>query len=185
MRLFVAIPLSAVAQALVRGIGERNADRFPGYRWTPPHLVHITMKFIGEVDDITAAAARTAIGSISPGEPISLKFGPAMLLGPSNDKRVVAMKLTGDVDHLLVLHQKLEDAFARLGFERESRPFLPHLTVARLTKDGQPLKTVPKIEPPKPWFFLNHICLMKSTLGGPEPVYETLLQIPMLDPTTM
>jgi len=185
MRLFVAIPMPPIAQALARGIADRNGERFPGYRWIRPDLLHIPIKFIGDVDDVTTTAARTAIGSISPGEPISLKYGQPFLLGPADDKRVLVMKLTGEVDRLEEIHSKLEESFARLGFARETRPFLPHVTVAHLDHEARPLKNAPKIDLPKPWFFTTGIHLMKSTLGRPEPAYETLLRIPMLDSTTL
>lgn len=185
MRLFVAIPLPSVAQALVRGFGERSAELFPGYRWTRSDLVHITMKFIGEVDDVTAAAASQAVGSITLGPPFSLRFGEVVLLGPPRDKRVVAMKLTGDVDRLEDIFVRLEDAFARLGFARETRTFLPHVTVARLNREGRALEHLPRTTPPKPWFTVTSLQLFQSTLGGPEPIYDPLVTIPMIDPTTL
>jgi 2'-5' RNA ligase len=179
MRLFVAIPLPPVAQAGVRHLADKYEAVFPGFRWVNPGLLHVTLKFLGEVDDLTAAGAKKALGSVSPGAPLMLRFGTARLLGPT--KGVLALDLAGDVEQLVELQAKVEGAFARLGFAMESRGFLPHVTVARSNDQGFKGRS-PAIEPPKPWFNVTAVSLMQSKLGGAEPMYESLLNVPMLDP---
>jgi 2'-5' RNA ligase len=183
MRLFVAIPLPPVAQAGVRNLADKYEDAFPGFRWVNPSLLHVTLKFLGEVDDLTAAGAKKALGSVSPGAPLMLRFGKARLFGPT--KGVLSLDLTGDVEQLVELQAKIEGAFERLGFALEGRPFLPHVTVARSKNKGLTGKSTPNIEPPKPWFNVTTVSLMESKLGGPEPVYEPLLNVPMLDPSEL
>lgn len=181
MRLFVAIPLPPPAQALLRRYTAEIADRYPSFRWPNPAHLHLTLKFLGEVDDVTADAAKRALGGVSPCPPVAMQFGRLVRLG-SRERPVLALELTGDVDVLIDYQAKLDDAFARLGFEKERRQFLPHVTIGRSKSGGAKGQAGrPADVGPKGWFTVSTIQLMKSTLGGPEPVYEPLLTIPMLD----
>jgi 2'-5' RNA ligase len=183
MRLFIAIPLPPDAIAAVRRFGDAARDAFPGFRWITPELLHITLKFLGDVDDITTDAARKALGGVVTGPPLQLKFGRTALLGPRHRPGVLALKLAGEADEVTQLAAKVEDAFARLGFDREPRPFLPHVTIARLARDATPpVKSLPEMPGPPNWFQVRSVRLMTSTLGGPTPVYETVLDLPMIDP---
>lgn len=182
MRLFVAIPLPPDATATLRRFAEASRDMFPGFRWTPPERFHITLKFLGEVDDVTADAARKALGGVATGAPLQLKFGRTTLLGPPQRPGVLALKLAGDAEDVIHLAGKIEDAFARLGFERETLQFLPHVTIARLEPDATvPASGFPVLPGPPKWFGVKSVRLIKSTIVGPEPVYETLLDLPMID----
>jgi 2'-5' RNA ligase len=181
MRLFVAVPLPSTTQALLRRFTADIAGRYPNFRWTNPAHLHVTLKFLGEVDDVTADAARRAMGSVSPCPPVAMRFGKLIRLG-SRDRQVLALELAGDADLLVDYQAKLEDAFARLGFEKENRKFLPHVTIARSKSAGDKLPVGKSNEVgPKGWFTVSSVDLIKSTLGGPEPVYETLLRVPMLN----
>jgi 2'-5' RNA ligase len=180
MRLFVSIPLPPVAQAGVRHLSAQMANALPDLRWTNPLNLHVTLKFLGEVDEVTAAGAKKALGSVSPGAPLMLRFGKARLLGPT--KGVLALELTGDVEQLVDLQSRIEASFGRLGFSREDRPFLPHVTVARFNSGRPPGQLRVKIEPPKPWFNATSVCLMHSKQDGSTPAYDTLLNVPMIDP---
>jgi 2'-5' RNA ligase len=183
MRLFIAIPLPPDAIAALRRFGDAAGNAFPGFRWTQPELLHITLKFLGDVDDITTDAAKKALGSVVTGPPLQLKFGRTTLLGPRHRPGVLALKLAGEVEELTRLAGKVEDAFARLGFDREPRPFLPHVTIARMARDATPpVISFPELPGPPNWFQVRSVRLMKSTLGGPAPVYETVLDLPMVDP---
>ena len=181
MRLFVAVPLPLPTQALLRRFTTDIASRYPEFRWTNPAHLHITLKFLGEVDDVTAEAARKALGSVSPCPPVALQFGKLVRLG-GRDRQVLALELSGDIEQLADYQANLDDAFARLGFEKENRKFLAHVTIGRSKRDAPKVPVARKNDPgPKGWFTASAVHLMKSTLGGPEPVYETLLSIPMLN----
>ncbi len=181
MRLFVSIPLPPNAIVLVRRFIDASRDAFPGWDWSEPSQLHITLKFIGEVDDVTIAAARKAVGSVVTGGPFQLKFGKTTQLGPKENPTVLALKLTGETDRLVEIVRKLEDAFAKLGFDREARPFLPHVTIARRASDTPPGKPARDINGPSKWFGVSSVRLMKSTLTPDGAIHETVLNLPMLD----
>ena len=125
MRLFVALALpDAVAEGLLLLQGG-----VPGARWSAREQLHLTLRFIGEVDGRDAAAIDDALAAIrAPRFALELKgvgeFGgknPRALWAGVRDDRPV-----------LHLQRKIETALQRIRLPPEERKFTPHVTLARL-----------------------------------------------------
>jgi 2'-5' RNA ligase len=125
MRLFVALALpDMIAESLLMLQGG-----VPGARWSERDQLHLTLRFIGEVDGRDAAAIDDALAAIrAPRFTLELKgvgeFGGknprALWAGVSDDT---------EVQHL---QRKVESALQRIGLPAEERKFAPHVTLARL-----------------------------------------------------
>ena len=126
MRLFVAVPLPPDVQ-------ERLAMlRFglPGARWSEPRNMHVTLRFIGEVDRGEAEDIAGALHEIE-APAFALAFNE---VGHFDRGREVHTLWAGipRCDALFYLHDKIESAVVRLGHGPERRKFKPHVTLARL-----------------------------------------------------
>ena len=126
MRLFVALPLPAgVVAALAR-----IQQGVPGARWVPPENMHLSLRFIGEVDggvfeDLVEALAEVTV------PPFDLEVAGA---GHFETKRLPTMLWAGirPSAELTQLQGKVERACRRAGLAPETRKFAPHITLARL-----------------------------------------------------
>jgi 2'-5' RNA ligase len=134
IRSFIAIELPEEAKgglARLRRELERDEQRF--VKWVDPGGIHLTLKFLGNipskrVTEITEAM-RKAVQGLSP---FSLEIsGLGAFPGPKQP-RVVWVGVGGELDKLSTLQQNIDCTLASLGFAREERPFVPHLTVARV-----------------------------------------------------
>jgi len=125
MRLFVAIALpDSVADGLVMLQGG-----IPGARWSTREQLHLTLRFIGEVDGRDAAAIDDALAAIrSPGFALELK-GVGEFGGRNPRALWAGVRDEGPVVHL---QRKIESAVQRAGIAAEERKFSPHITLARL-----------------------------------------------------
>ncbi|MDE2135447.1 MAG: RNA 2',3'-cyclic phosphodiesterase [Alphaproteobacteria bacterium] len=131
MRLFVAIALpDAVAQSLAllqAGV--------PGARWQTRDQLHLTLRFIGEVDGRDAAAIDDALATISvPAFSVELKG-----VGSFGGKHPHALWAgVAANDALLHLQRKIESALQRIGLEADGRKYKPHVSLAKLkgTQNG-------------------------------------------------
>jgi len=140
IRAFIAIELPAeLRQQLSQLQAKLKTDNQPRIRWVNPEGIHLTLKFLGniqisDVDSITAAMT-DASKQITPFYLQSETLGAF-----PNLKRVqvVWVGLGGEVDKLKQLQQLIEDNLAELGFATEQRQFKPHLTLARLGKEVSP-----------------------------------------------
>jgi 2'-5' RNA ligase len=125
IRLFVALPLpDDVAQGLLA-----LQSGVPGARWSTREQLHLTLRFIGEVDGRHANAVDEVLSSISvPHFTIELKGVGAF--GGKNPRALWVGVAAND--GLLHLQRKIESAIQRLGFPAEERKYTPHVTLARL-----------------------------------------------------
>ncbi len=125
-RLFVAIDLPALVQ-------EDLAAMFcglPGARWTAPEQLHLTVRFIGEVDSSRFRDIREALGTVH-SHPFSLHLEGLGFFPPRGQPRVLWAGV-GKSEQLLQLYRRLEATLVRAGLEPEGRKFAPHITLARL-----------------------------------------------------
>jgi 2'-5' RNA ligase len=135
-RLFVAI---ALPEGVRQHLGLLSGG-VPGARWVDPENLHLTLRFIGEVDGGWAddiGAARSGISA----KPFDLTLAGIGHWGT----RERATTLWAGVEKnpgLSHLHDKIESTLVRLGLEPEGRKFSPHVTLARLS--GSPDSRVAK-----------------------------------------
>lgn len=133
MRLFIAIELPEEIKGAIGALQDRFRASGLGANWTRPEGIHLTLKFLGDVeekkiDSINAAMEQAAAGTGA----LRLSVSGAGAFPDVRSPRVVWLGLSGDIGQLSALQADLENAMIRLGFEREARPFTPHLTLARI-----------------------------------------------------
>lgn len=137
LRVFFAIELPAEIRARA---GEHIADlrgRVPDVRagWERSEKLHLTLKFLGEVEeprvaDLKGAAARAAQSAL----PFSLRIEGAGAFPPRGLPRILWLGVADDSGALARLQHRLEEECEAEGFQREARPFHPHITIARLRR---------------------------------------------------
>src|SRR5487761_21439 len=122
LRLFVGIALPPELKLALSQI----AIGFPGARWVDPGNYHLTLRFIGEVDEGMASDLDAHLAGIR-----ARRFALTLAgIGSFNARNVfVGVERNADLVHL---QDKVESAVARSGIEPESRRFAPHVTLARL-----------------------------------------------------
>lgn len=186
-RTFIAVELpDDVRTYLAREI-TRLSRAVPGVRWVDPASLHLTLAFLGELDDEALAAAMTATEKAATASaPFTLRTGALGTFGPQRAPSVIWIGIEGETKRLLAVQDALAQYLEDTGFPREQRPFSPHLTLARLKISLQPealtrLQTLLR-EPPSTHtsWRVGAISVMKSELGRSGARY-TRLQAYLLD----
>ena len=127
-RLFIAIDLPSAQRERIRSI----CSGLPGTRWTPAEQIHLTLRFIGEVDGTLFQQIADSLAEIKT-DPLTLKIEGLGYFPPRRTPRVLWVGLENN-DGLLQLRNRIETALVRLGLEPEGRKFSPHITIARFKK---------------------------------------------------
>jgi 2'-5' RNA ligase len=131
MRLFVALDLpDAVRRALAELIAQLK-PKSRSARWVHPESTHLTLKFLGNTDAQKLDSIRAALAKIHSAQPVELHFR-ALGFFPNEFKPRVIWTAAEASPNLFELAAAMEEAFEPLGFPRESRAFVPHLTLARI-----------------------------------------------------
>lgn len=135
MRLFVAIDLSDEARAAIAAEQKRLAaalgDGQSSLRWVKPPQLHLTLTFLGEVDDARAPAVVDALTERLAAPAFTIAFGGVGLFPAEGPPRVVWLGVTRGARETIEAEREVADRLERIGFAREARPFLPHLTLGR------------------------------------------------------
>jgi 2'-5' RNA ligase len=148
-RLFVAIELpDAVRQAIaaeqqrivgagVAGAPGINIARSGGVRCVRPDHLHVTLAFIGDVDEARAAAIVEASSAPLAAAPFDVAFGAAGVFPPRGAPRVLWLGLTSGAAEVGRVQRLVAARLAAIGIALEKRPFHPHVTLARWRRGGR------------------------------------------------
>lgn len=176
VRAFVALELSAeireelrAAQEILRGCPARLT-------FVDPPLIHITVKFLGEVDERILPKIIAALRSI-PFVPFMVTAGRVTVNNPRRPHTVWCEIEDGGKSR--DIFRLVEAALEPLGFLRETRPFTPHATVARVKVAAPSLFTQIDLQKDRTYgsCAVTGLKLKKSTLTPNGPVYEDLLEV--------
>ena len=132
MRLFFALELAPdIAEGLHHACGPLRALE-PELAWVRPEKLHLTMRFLGDVDDAGAARLAAAADAVAQRhQPLDMTIGGLGAFPNFRRARVVWIGVDQD-PKLEWLHHDLEIACEGAGYEVEGRPFRPHITLARV-----------------------------------------------------
>ena len=139
IRTFIAIELSADVLRRIGTLLERiQADVPPGLvRWVRPEGIHLTLKFLGDVQADRLEGLAVALQSAcAPHAPFSLSIGGMGVFPNPQRPRVIWIGVDEPTGALVRLQRDVERAIAPLGFPTERRPFSPHLTLGRVKGGG-------------------------------------------------
>jgi len=132
MRLFIAIDLGQAVRALVEKEIERLRALAPNARWVKAEGVHVTLAFLGRIEDARAEEVKAIVSEVARRHPpLQLKVEGIGGFGSSARPRVLWVGLTGDVEPLGSIKTDLEERLTPFGYQPEKRAFKPHLTLAR------------------------------------------------------
>src|SRR2546428_7974729 len=139
LRLFVAIELPGeVREALSRLQHELQRHGLEKLRWVRPEGIHLTLKFLGATPVEKVPAIENALAvTLDGAEAHQLALGKLGTFGGSRP-RVLWVDLTGHVDAIRRLQERVESAMNGFGFEREARGWSPHVTLARIRRGRAP-----------------------------------------------
>lgn len=149
----------------------------PGLRWTAREQWHVTLRFLGAVDD--AGPVVEALQGVAAGEtaaPVEASLGPAV---GRFGNRVLHVPVSG----LDALAARVVEASAGCGRPPEGRGFAGHLTLARVAHDARvDLGPLAGGRVSERWT-VAAVCLVESHLGPAGPRYEVLERFAVSPPS--
>lgn len=135
IRLFVALPAVPLLAAQVQAVSRA----LPSARWVPAAALHVTLRYLGDVEAERLAEIEDALARIRK-KPFHVEVRGLALFSQGDEAVLYAP--VESVRHVTDLCARVTDALGRLGFDFGARPYVPHVTLARLGQGRELEKTI-------------------------------------------
>jgi 2'-5' RNA ligase len=184
MRTFVALELSEETRANVGRLAAEVAPGMGKVTWVKADRMHLTLKFLGEIEEKAAPRIVERLKeACREAGPISFSVSGVGCFPNPRRAKVVWVGLVGATEPPAELQRRIDDALSGLGFEREGRPFSPHITIGRVRG---PIRTERLEEVIRRYAghefgseAIHEIVFMQSQLRPGGPVYTPIARIPL------
>lgn len=175
-RLFLAISPPAAVRAIVAEL----AKPLRGVRWTPADQLHITLRFLGDVDAGKIPNLIDAFEEIHV-EPFILPVEGAGAFPAQRSARVLWVGVGSGHPLLHQLRQRIDDNLLKLGIDADLRAFHPHLTIGRCTEaaGGAPQWVRANEHFAGPSFLVDAFELFSSELHPDGAVHRNVARFPL------
>jgi 2'-5' RNA ligase len=187
MRLFVAIEIDDAARRMAEVTGAQLRVAIgPALkaRWVPAENLHLTVRFIGHVDDERAPAVIEALTPSLEIPPFDIELGPCGVFPPSGPPGVLWVGLTRGLRSLAAMRDELDRRLLPFGFQPEARPFGAHLTLARIKEAPRGASRAARaalaaVAPVPLIFRVGHATIFESRLSPTGARYVPLVPVPL------
>ncbi|MFA5076502.1 MAG: RNA 2',3'-cyclic phosphodiesterase [Patescibacteria group bacterium] len=176
-RVFIALNLPATVKNELGGVILQLQKQLSGQpiKWVDPPILHLTLHFLGEIDDQTLAeVAKLLTVEIAKYPVLSLALGKlGCFTLPNGSPRVIWVELNEvGGESLRQLQSALKKGLEDLGLETDHRSWQTHITLGRVKDETRFSLPSVKIAPLN--FLVETIDLMKSELQPGGPIYTSL-----------
>ncbi len=182
MRTFIALEVNQKVREEIASVQTECRKIAPDVKWAKAGNIHITLKFLGEVapEDIEKIekAVKRATGGFKDFRVTFIDMG-----GFPNTKnpRVIWVGISEGKEYVGNLSEAISKELVPCGFLPEERPFIPHLTIARVKSTKNKRKLVQKIESLRNTDFgeglIDRVLIIQSKLSPQGPCYSVLKEI--------
>jgi 2'-5' RNA ligase len=170
-RLFFALwPDDEIRQSLARLIQPIPAKEF---KWVQPHNLHVTLVFLGQVDAATELSIKQSVADIS-AQPFELTFD---ILSYWSKPKILCLTCLQPVpEEAVLLTSALTASAANCGLQTDTRPYTPHITLARHARYFPDVKLEPIL------WRAEAFCLVESCSEPDGVCYKVIQQWPFIRP---
>lgn len=179
VRLFIAVEITEEIRKKLAEFQDRLKRVDADVGWVAPENLHITLKFIGYIDEEKIDAVINIIkDSLTHIRPFDLSYAGVGTLPTGKNPRVIFADVIDTGGVLAKIHERLDNQLVSLGVEHEDRKFDPHLTLGRIKTRRNVKKLVENLNSYNGFDFgsehVTQVVLMKSDLSPEGPIYTKL-----------
>ncbi len=185
MRSFIAIELPQNIKDYLSRLQTQLKNSQADVKWVEPQNIHLTLKFLGEIDDNQLSEINNILENIAKERKhFQANVSSAGAFPKINFPRVIWVGLKEGDQETQDIARYLEEKIAEIGVPKENRPFSSHITIGRVRTPKNKDKLVKELnkfadglKEENLKFLVNKLTLFKSTLKPLGPVYEILKEV--------
>ncbi len=185
VRLFVAVEIAEEIRKKLAAFQDTLKKLDANAGWVTPENLHITLKFIGYIDEEKIDTIVTIIReSVTHIKPFDLQYVGVGAFPTNKNPRVVFADVIDSGGFLTKIHERLDNQFMGLGIEHETRKFEAHLTVGRIKTRKNVGNLMEGLNSYNGFDFgadhVTQVVLMKSDLSSEGAVYTRLYRVDLV-----
>jgi 2'-5' RNA ligase len=179
-RTFIAVETSADIRASAGALQESLARTGAQVKWTSPETMHVTLLFLGEVDDRDLHSICRTVREVAASEPpFPLRVSGVGAFPTPRRPKILWAGLTEGAEELQRLHRKLEAKLIDLGcYRKEERGYTPHLTLGRVQRETDEFALARELPKLQSWdggrTVVEEVLVFSSELQRTGPEYTVL-----------
>lgn len=179
VRAFIALDISSDIKEKLSNLQKSLKDTDIKIRWVAPENIHITLKFLGNVEGNKISKIKNVLREVvEENEAFIIKFTGIGAFPHLHNPRVIWVGIEEGEAGLKKINQKIEEGLKKIKIKREGKEFQPHLTIGRMKSSFNKKIMIDLINKYKDekWgeIVAEKITLYKSTLTAKGPVYSPL-----------
>jgi 2'-5' RNA ligase len=184
LRTFVAVEMSPEVRSRAAQLIGRLQATNAKVSWVKPQAMHLTLKFLGEVDLKEIPAVCEAVSrAVNDLPAFEFEAQGAGAFPSAGRPRTIWLGVSRGEEALVALHEAVDQALGSLGFRRENRRFRPHLTLGRVRGDRD-VRELGQLVAEQASFVggvgsVDEVVVFSSELESDGPVHEPLAVAPL------
>ena len=185
VRMFVAIEIAQKSALQIEKLMMVFASSGADIKWVESGLFHVTLKFLGDVEREDMASVCTEFQkAVKDIPPFEIRAFGAGAFPKVEMPRTVWIGVEDPSNQLASSFSAVEAAAVKMGFVRENKPFVPHITLGRIRKPTAALKDLSEKIAQYPRYdagktHVTHIDVLSSELTRRGPIYTVLARCPL------
>jgi len=183
-RTFLALDLDDIALDELAAVQAMLATAGASVRWTGRDNLHVTLKFLGDVEDADLPAVCAVATELAEStEAFEFTLGRILSIPPAGHMRMVWTEIGDPTGRMTALADRYNDAYAAMGYKNDNRGFRPHLTLGRV-KGGRNVPALRGAIAELPAFdldaqYADEVVVYASELTTEGPRYTVLSRAPL------
>lgn len=179
-RLFIAVPVDESIRSNLARVGTAADAR--GVRWVEQENLHLTLAFVGEVEERRVAELEDAVYAATADEASPLYLRAQGLGAFPNEEaaKVLWAGVDGEVPRLIALQQRLVTGLKHAGFEVDPKRFHPHITLARFRSPRPLPQRLARLQEYGEWS-ASEVQVVESHLRAAGARYVVRADVPLVD----
>ena len=179
MRAFVAIDLARDIRAELAKLQDILRSSGSDVKWVEPSHIHITLKFLGDINQVQIEKSRESLSIISKDfNPFYVSLSEVGAFPKLDYPKVIWAGVAQGREELVSLNKRIEEIFEKSGFPKDDRPYEPHITIGRV-RSGKNKDKLKKIIMEHNFSLeavmaVDKVILYQSTLTSSGPIYTVL-----------
>lgn len=183
IRVFIAAPIPLPDKLVLSNVMDALSSKLAeGVRWVNPDGIHLTIKFLGDINPSQASVVAEAMGrAAAQVSPFRIGLSGLGMFPNQKKPRVLWAGVEGDMARLTELQEATENELTALGFPKDRRSFNPHLTLGRvrdqvLDRTRRRISLVMSgqdIQATEPWL-VESVGLIQTHFGPAGTTYTTM-----------